>query len=407
MILRAEPRKVMRFVEDNFEILRDLYQVQLKENLIPAEAFDMVTRHEGDIITRRLLNYKLLNEVGDDFRMVEQVGSYIGFLTKEFKPMLPEQLRRYHGSISDLYSLLNVQRNIDDMTRALRLERLYDEIQSFLDSVTNNTYTLLKRTQRLKINRRQLTYAQRLREAKQLITNYIDPLTNIVALGNDNSIASLLRDISRKINLDRLDGHAPTVLNRYQQLDDLLRTVNRRLLAEAATISRELTPLIDRIQRESEVLGGFLSFLERPLLTPVPDMGHRHKQQIFGDQTLADARMYLEQFARARQRPAIDLSAAPASTVRLVFNRKAERQRLTAALPLEDFFGWCAPSLEHVAEAEREYHLLSLISLLFSDTSRYSLTFHEAYQNMTLGSTHYRLPRIAVTLATKDEAVAP
>ncbi len=396
MILRAEPRQVMRFVEDNFEILRDLYQVQLKEHLIPAEAFQAITRHRGDIVTRRLFAYKILREIGDDYRMTEQVGNYLGFLTQEFKPMLPEQLRRYHGSIQDLYGLLNVHQQMDEVTHALRLERLYDEIQSFLDNVTNNTHTLLKRTQQLKINRRQLSYAERLREAKQLIGHYIDPLTSIIDLNHENSIASLLQRIGRDVNLDRLGTHAPAVQDRYEQLDQLLRLVNGHLLRETDVIRRELTPLIDRIQRESEVLGGFLAFLERPFLIPTPELGQRHKLQIFGDQTQADLRMYVEQFIKATKRPRIRLGEGPAAAAVPVFQRAAYRKRLDAALPLGDFFGWCEETMAGVDSADRERYLLSLISLLFSDSERYALTFFPDYHSFPVEGFTYRLPRVEV-----------
>lgn len=406
MILRAEPRQIMRFVEDNFEILQDLYQVQLKQHLIPAETFQEITRHKGDIVTRRLSAYKIMREVGDDYRMADQVGNYLGFLTQEFKPMLPEQLRRYHGSIRDLFSLLNLSRDMDDDTRALRLERLYDEIQSFLDNVTNNTYTLLKRTQRLKANRRQLTYAERLREANQLIVRYIDPLTQIVNLHDEKSIASLLQKIGRDINLDRLGTHAPTVTDRYEQLDSLLRQVNGHLLREADVIRRELMPLIDRIQRESEVLAGFLAFLEKPFLIPTPDMSRRHNIQVFGDQTQADLRMYVEQFVKARKRPRITVGKGLAIPKTPVFQRAAYRERLQAALPVPDFFAWCEELMVPVAGEVRERYLLSLISLLFSD-DRYALTFFAEYRLFPVDGFDYRLPRISVAARSSSAAQKP
>lgn len=396
MILRAEPRRIMRFMEDNFELLRDLYKVQLTQQVIPEDAFQAITRHKGDTVTNRLTGYEILRRQGDDYRMAEEIGAYVGYLTKEFKPLLPEQLRRYRGSIDDLYQFLNARRDHDPETHALRLERLYDEIQSFLDNVTNNTATLLKRTQQLKVNRQQLSYAERLHEATQLIQNYIDPLTQIVDLRDDNSIASLLANIGRNINLDRLDGHGPRVGDRYGQLDALLRRVNQHLLRESDVIRRELTPLIDRIQRESEVLAGFLTFLENPLLSPVPDIGHRHQVQPFGNQTQADLRMYVEQFQRARERKPIKVGEGLAVPAVSIFNRAAYRRRLDAALPMDNFFAWAEATLAPLPERDRERFLLALVSLLFGDDGRYALTFHAEYRTLSFTDFRYRLPRVAV-----------
>lgn len=405
MILKAEPRTVMRFVEDNFEALSQLYRVQLKHNIIATESFEEITRHKGDIVTRRLSAFKIVRPVGDDYRLTEEVGAYLGFLMQEFKPLLPEQLRRYHSSIQDMYELLIIRRDMDDNTRSLRLEHLYNEVHSFLDNVTNNTYTLLKRSQQLKVNRNQISYAERVKEARSLIEHYIDPLNQIVNLNDANSIASLLQSISTEINLDRMADHPPSVIERYEQLDNLLRQVNSRLQREGDIIRRELTPLIERIKRESEVLGGWLVFLDRPLLRTVPDFGSRHPLTIFGDQTEADLRMYVEQFLNTRQAAQITLSAEVVEPETPLLDRRLYRQRLNAALPIDDFFDWCLQAIAAHPPERQERDLFELTSLLFSTDEGYELTFSGQRRRITLHQQHYILPLLTVTLKKQDKAI--
>ncbi len=403
MILRAEPRAVMRFIEDNFEALSQLYRIQLKKNVIPAESFDEVTRHKGDIVTRRLSAFKILRPVGDDYRLAEEVGAYLGFLMQEFKPLLPEQLRRYHTSIQDVYELLTMRPDLEDKTRSLRLEHLYNEVQSFLDNVTNNTYTLLKRSQRLKVNRQQMTYSERVKEARMLIEQYIDPLNQIVNLNDANSIASLLQNIGRDINLDRMANYPPSVIERYEQLDNLLRQVNARLQRESDVIRRELTPLIERIKRESEVLGGWLVFLERPLLLTVPDFAKRNPQNIFGDQTAADLKIYMEQFRLLRQASRIKLSEGPVVQETPLLDRQLYRKRLKAALPISDFFTWCLKAIaDHPAERQ-ESDLFELTSLLFSSEEQYELVFSGQRQRVQLNQQHYILPLFQVMIKPEEQ----
>lgn len=395
MILRAEPRTIMRFVEDNYEVLTRLYRIQLKENLISRETFDLVTHHKGEVVTRRLFAFRIVQELGDDYRLAEAVGEYMGFLMQEFKPLLPEQLQRYHTSIRDLFDLMHQRKEQADSIRILRLEHLYNEVLSFLDNVTNNTYSLLKQSQRLKVNRKQLSYSERVLEARRLIEQYIDPLTNIVNLTDANSLASLLQDIGRAVNLERMAAHSPALLDRYEQLDQLLRQVNRRLQQEGDVIRRELLPLIERIKRESEVLGGWLIFLERPLLLTVPDMGKRHLISVFNDQTGADLRMYVEQFVRANQRRRIRLNTEAVGPAVTIFNRRQYRERLSQALPLDDFFGWCQSQFTEVPDQEREHLLIELTSLLFSD-DHYYLDFDQPTTPARIGSITYHLPRVRV-----------
>lgn len=399
MILRAEPRSIMRFVEDNYEVLTRLYRIQLKENLVSRDTFELVTQHKGEVVTRRLFAYRIVKELGDDYRLAEAVGEYLGFLMQEFKPLLPEQLQRYHTSIRDMFDLMHQRKEQADSIRALRLEHLYNEVLSFLDNVTNNTYALLKQSQRLKTNRKQLSYSERVQEARRLIEQYIDPLTNIVNLNDANSLASLLQEVGRTVNLERMAAHSPVVQDRYEQLDQLLRQVNRRLQQEGDVIRRELLPLIERIKRESEVLGGWLLFLERPLLLMVPEMGKRHTHAVFGDQTGADLRMYVEQFARASQRRRIRLTAEGALPAMTLFDRQQYRQRLQQALPLADFFGWCQSQLAQAPEEAREHLLIELTSLLFSD-GHYYLAFDHPVTAARIGNVTYRLPRVGVRKKT-------
>lgn len=391
----------MRFIEDNFEVLSQLYRIQLKKNIIPMGSFEEVTRHKGDVVTRRLSAFKILRPVGDDYRIAEEVGAYLGFLMQEFKPLLPEQLRRYHTSIQDVYELLTIRTDLDDKTRSLRLEHLYNEVESFLDNVTNNTYTLLKRSQRLKVNRQQMTYSERVKEARLLIEQYIDPLNQIVNLNDANSIASLLQNIGRDINLDRMANYPPSVIERYEQLDNLLRQVNTRLQRESDIIRRELTPLIERIKRESEVLGGWLVFLERPLLLTVPDFAKRNPQNIFGDQTVADLKIYMEQFKQYRQASRIKLSESPVVQKSPLLDRQLYRQRLKNALPIRDFFTWCLKAIEDHPAERQESDLFELTSLLFNSEEQYELVFSGQRQRIQLNEQHYTLPLFQVMIKTE------
>ncbi len=396
MILKAEPKTIMSFMESRFDVLHQLYRIQLAENLIPAAVFTEITRHEGDTVTRRLFDFRIIREAGSDYRITEEIMAYLGFLTQEFKPLLPEQLRRYHTSIEDIYDRLMGGKTLSSEQRILRLGHLYDEVRSFLDKISANTVSLLQRTQELKVNRDQRQYAERVREARILIEEYIDPLNSIVDLNDANSIAALLGMVGRGINRDRFASYPPSGLDAYEQLDQLLRQVNGVLQREANVIRRELTPLLERIKRESEVMNGWLTFLERPFLHPVPEIGHRHRVSLFGDQTGADLKMYVEQFMGERPRSSITLKADPA-VFKPIFQPHVYRQRLESSLPVTDFFGWCEQQLTDVAVEHREHYLLKLTSLLFGEQSSYVLHYGAHRRPLQLGGSRYTVPTLSVS----------
>lgn len=396
MIQRAEPRKVMRFVEEHFGVLRRLYRAQLTEQFISATAFDEVSRRAGNTVTRRLLEYRIVREAGVDFRLAQEVSSYLGFLIQEFKPLLPEQLRGYHASIEDMHDRLTTGKALMPAQRVLRLGHLYDEVQQFLDRIATNTQSLLQRTAALKVNRDQRRYADRVREARLLIEEYIEPLNNIIDLNNDNSIAALLQRIGRSVNHDRLRIHPPIVTDAYEQLYRLLLQVDGILQREADILRRELMPLLERIKRESEVMNGWITFLGQPLLHPVPRIGQRHRVEVFGSSSVAELNMYVEQFAGRLEPTVITLSPTTWENLLPPFQPYMYRRRLEEALPISDFFGWCADQVSDTATERQEHRFFKLTSLLFSDQAGYRITYGDRRRPLRIGATQFTVPTIHV-----------
>ncbi len=393
----ADPITIMRFMQEHFALLRQLYRVQLADGLISATIFDEATYHLTPAVRQRLIDHQLLRTVGDDYRLTEEVAGFLGFLIKEFRPLLPEQLQRYHRSIEEVYRKVIVP-DLTDSKRILRLRHLYDEVQRFLDQIENNTATLLRRTQRLKADRDGQSYAHRLREARLLIEEYIEPINGIIDLNNTESIASLLVEVGRRINRDSMRSHAPAVLDWYGQTNLLLRTVNGFLQRQSDVIRRELTPLLERMQRESEIMSGWLTYMDRPFRIAPPRVGHRHRLEEFGRQTEADLTLFLEGLRPADPVMEIDLNR-PAASVRRPFDRGRYRARLEAALPLSDFFGWCGAVLQEEPADRSEYLLLRLTDLVFGGQSAYRVSFGSQRRQLTLADCTYDLPVVTVNRA--------
>ena len=144
-------------------------------------------------------------------------------------------------------------------------------------------------------------------------------------------------------------------------------------------------------------MNGWLTFLERPLLHPVP----RSPTATTCTSSVTRrgptyACTWSNSWGSGRG-SAISLTAATSVPTHPPFQTHLHRRRLEAALPLPDFFGWCEEELSRVGEERREYHLLKLISLLFGDQSRYQLRYGEHRRTVSVGGSRYTVPTISVS----------
>ena len=120
MIWKADPDKVLRFIEENFDLFRRLYRAQLDDNVVAGQEFDQMVRGSGDVTVKRLFEYKLLIPQYNDYRLSEPLRQFLGFLLSEFKPLLPEELEKYRVSLEELLDrIAGVAHGLHFLTRAI------------------------------------------------------------------------------------------------------------------------------------------------------------------------------------------------------------------------------------------------------------------------------------------------
>lgn len=377
MILKADPDKVLRFIVENFELVRSLYLAQLEGNVISREQFNALTKHTGDISINRLFEYKLLTEQYDDIRLNEPVRAFLAFLISEFKPLLPSELEKYRTSFSELFTAVQeIPEEGEQPILLEQLEALYDEVQRFLENVENNTGQLLRETQHLKANKDKMEYGERIRRARHLIEYYIAPLNSILDLQHSESIASLLGQISAYANRERLVHGYQLARDRFGQLHELLRGGNERILRQSRILSRELLPLIERLQTESEILSGWLFFLERPFRHDVPSFTTRSYRNFFGSSMGANVALFMEQFVQRAE--AVILQEEEIAAVdrhEVLFDRQLYVESLREQLPVGDFFGWCRERLYQNEQLPSTERFLKICSIVFEDSEQYEAEF--------------------------------
>src|SRR6218665_1877935 len=158
--MKAEPKTILRFLLEHYDVIAELYETQSNEGIIAYEVLNqVVAKHESDI-RPQLLDYKILSPVNDNYEIRTVYYNLIEFILSEFKPMLPETIEKYHTSIAELFRKIRENINGDKVTLSQRLNDLAIEVRSFYEMVERNTMSLLQETRELKPNLKKIHYHQ-------------------------------------------------------------------------------------------------------------------------------------------------------------------------------------------------------------------------------------------------------
>mgnify|MGYP006266848739 CR=1 FL=1 len=397
MILKAAPDKALRFLEDNFELFRALYRLQLDHNIISREQFGLATADKADVIVKRMLDYKLVVNQPNGYRINEPVRAFLAFLLNESKPLLPEELTKYRQAFRELFQRIQEFRDEDILILAERLDAFYQELQQFLENVESNTGQLLRSSQYLKANKGEMAYSERIRRARHLIEYYIEPLNSILDIQRKEAITNLLNQVSAYVNVERFSHPHSGIRQRFERLHELLRDAEGRILRQSHVVTRELLPLIERLQTESEILSGWLYFLERPFLHEVPTVPARRLFSLTGSNVGVSLELFLQQFER---RPADIVlkaeEAEPVDTRRVYFNRRQYQRALESDLPLDNYFQWCYAMMNRYEAMPSTERFLKIGSLLFEEADQYDAEFSEERVAVRIDGAVFNLPVMAV-----------
>jgi len=169
-------------------------------------------------------------------------------------------------------------------------------------------------------------------------------------------------------------------------------------------VTRELLPLIERLQTESEILSGWLYFLERPFLHQVPVMPARRLFTLTGSNIGVGVELFLQQFER---RPADivlkEEETKPVNTRQVYFNRRHYQKSLQEAVPVGNYFEWCYEMMQAHESMPGTERFLKIGSLLFEEVDQFEADFGEGRIQLQIGSTVFDLPVMEVRLKTTPE----
>jgi hypothetical protein len=148
--MRAEPKSVLRFLLQYFDLLSQLLETQKQESMIRSEILALLCEQHGADVKNQLLEYKILKPLNGDYEMRQVYEEFFSFILTDFKLDLPESIEKYYSSIQSLFANIRGTDASEKQILSKRLEGLYDQVKEFIERVEGNTLRLLAETRALK-----------------------------------------------------------------------------------------------------------------------------------------------------------------------------------------------------------------------------------------------------------------
>jgi hypothetical protein len=363
--MRTEPRTILNFLSNYFDIIKELFDLQSKDGLVRREDLNAIlAEHDSDILNK-LIEYKFFKKIGDDFEIRPMYFKFLEFILSEFKPLLPETIEKYEHSVTSLFKKIKEGINKDRNILLQRISDLNNEVRDFTEAVEKNTLRLIAETKELKSNVDKIDYREKVRKASFWIDYYITPLNTILDVSNSNSITNRLLDISQYINIRRLNFDDELARQQFEKLYTFLVQTNDDLLRQSKILTNELLPLIERIRSESMILTGWIEFLKNPNKTETPFVPKSIRAYPYNNAMYFNSLEYVQQYMQNDDVYLEDPNLSASD--KWIFNKEFYREQLMKELPMPNFFEWAGVTLRSEYKDIETEKFFSLSTLLFED----------------------------------------
>lgn len=395
-MIKSEPKSILVFIASHYDLLRDLFDIQAKNDIITKESLNNCLENYEKNIREQLTEYQILVEQNDDFRFNEPYFVLFEFIHQQFKPLLPEEIEHFGQAIRTLF--LKIKEGINDDKNILleRIEALSNQIKKFTSAVVNNTKSLLTESRELKANNKKIDYKEKIHRARYLIENYISPLNTILDVNHSQSIYNELLNVSQFTNVKRFDYADESIRREFEKLYHLLRQVGKDLNLQSVILTNELLPLIERIKTESQYLRGFHYYLTNGNcykgIEP-PQIFVTTRDNIYNRFIYENTKEYFEQFKNEEEVIVVEDSQ---QTNDWLFDKSKYKETLEKNLPVEDFFKWCEDSIKQENENFSFDNFFMVSSLLFEEDYEISVNKDGKKNSLSNEEAELIMPKLTI-----------
>lgn len=354
----TDPKKILRFLEEHFDDIKTLYTLNKKHSYVNYH--DVETIFSNSAVMDNLIEYKILEErFNGDYTFNENYGEFISFLLDDFSLDMPEQIKKYYSSLSELYEKLRASSNKNEILKIVHA--LEGEIFKFEKQLQQNIAKLIKETKEIKANNEELDYTKKLAKASELTTLYVEPLNTILEDHNE-SIIYVLDSVLQRANIERFNHEDRHIKNAYLKLYNSYSHIKKEILKKNKLLIDEVVPLLDRIQVESRILTGFINFLGNNLAYEVPVLLDRERHNTYAVDAHFDVKNVWEGYRNIDEEIIFDDIEAIEDS--WLYDKDKYYELLTNSLPNDNFYEWIFNVLEEEfkeVEIEKFFDLSKLI----------------------------------------------
>lgn len=400
-MIKSEPKSILQFIASHYDLLRDLFDIQVKNNIITTEALNICLETYDRNIREQLTEYQILVVQNDDFTFNEPYFILFEFIHQQFKPLLPEEIEHFGEAIRTLF--LKIKEGINDDKNILleRIEALSNQIKKFTNAVVNNTKSLLTESKELKANNKKIDYQEKIQKARYLIENYISPLNTILDVNHSQSIYNELLNVSQFTNVRRFDYADESIRREFEKLYHLLRQVAKDLNLQSVILTNELLPLIERIKTESQYLRGFHYYLTNgncyKEIEP-PRIFVSIRDNIYNKFVYENTKEYFEQFKHEDEVIVVEDSQQPNDWL---FDKPKFKEALNKNLPVDDFFKWCERSIKQENDNFSFDNFFMVTSLIFEED--YEISASKDGKRVSVSNEHLELIMPKLTIKKQED----
>jgi hypothetical protein len=355
-----DPKKILRFLEEYFDEIKTIYKINKQNGVILKEECETIFNNSSVLIDN-LIEYEIIEQrVDDTFTLNDTYSGFISFLLDDFSLDMPEQIEKYYKSLDSLYRKLKVSSNKNEIIKTI--EALNNEINKFENQLRKNITKLIKETKYIKANNQKLDYPKKLQKASQLTTTYIEPL-NIILQNHSESILYIIDNIIDESSKQRFSNNDENLKKIYTKLYNTYYQTKKEILNQNRLLINEVIPLLDRIKSASDILTGFINFLNNNTAYNVPVFLDKQRDKTYSTNAEYEAQNIWEGYIGINED--VIISKTPPLENIWIYDKQKYKNKMLKSLPIENFYIWIYEELRDELDMIQSKNFLDLSKLIF------------------------------------------
>lgn len=384
-----EPKKILRFMESHFDTIKSIYTIQKENSFLFVHQLEALNSSE---IIDKLIEYAIVEERIDGMFILRDIYfEFLAGLLDDYSLDMPEQIAKYHVSLSELSIKLKTLQSKNEILK--NLEALEKEILHFESQLKRNIKKLIEETKYIKANNDKLSYAKKIAKASELTRLYLNPL-NIILKDHSDSIFYIIKIVIEETHKQKLSNEDNNLRNAYSRVHAVYSQVKKEILNENRLLINEVAPLLERIKTESQILTGFINFLAKPSRFSLPQtIDKKASSSAYNKNAYYNARDIWDGYFETIDD--VFISETQEIESQWLYDEEKYTKKLLSSLPNENYYLWIYNTLKEELGVVDSKSFLQLSKLIIM-SQNLDVYYTKERAEITLEDRIYNVPLVRI-----------